>query len=269
MAQEQKCDENKCLSQKGRYPNTLFHYTKNKKALWGILEDNFKISYARERIYGQYEHVFFAAPMVSFCDLRLSEATDHMMSYGDYGIGMSKEWAVKMQLNPVLYLSKMSYLTDKHILAINALYDHLQKKVHDLDEHYYMTRVYHDLLNTYRISKNYEGKLIRKDGTIDPNYRFANEREWRYFPPWESSFDGYVPLEKIKSDEQKDAYNRKIGGMRLKFEPDDIRYLIIKDEEERDELIEHIRNTKRGFAPDTVSRLSSRILTAMQIREDI
>ncbi|WP_143525931.1 abortive infection system antitoxin AbiGi family protein [Rhodanobacter sp. C05] len=261
--------QEECIFKKGRYPNTLFHYTKEKAALWGILENNFKISYARERIFGQYEHVFFAAPMVSFCDLRLSEATDHMRAYGNYGIGMTKEWAIKMHLNPVLYLSKMSHLTDTHIVSMGKFLRHIREEVVDSNEDERMTRVYHDLLNTYRISKNYEGDLIRKDGTIEHNYRFANEREWRYVPAWESPFPGYVPLENIETDERKDHYNSLVGAACLKFEPDDIRYLIIEDEHERDELIEHISNAKRGFDAPTVRRLSSRILTATQINEDI
>jgi len=260
-------DKTDRLIMAGRYPNALFHYTQEKHALWGILEDNFRISYARERIVGEHEKVGFAAPMVSFCDLRLSEAADHIGTYGKYGIGLSKEWAVRQQLNPVSYWNRKSHLADTTIRSMKKFFDHVQK-IDDLDDHLDMARLYHDLLDIYRVIKNYEGDLIRKDGIVTPNYRFADEREWRYVPAWESSFRAYVPLDEINTDEKKAEFNSRIGEMRLEFEPGDIRYLIISDEHERDELIEHIRHAKRKFDDATISRLSSRILTVKQIEED-
>lgn len=74
------------------YPDILFHFT-SRDGLYGILENSFKISYARERIVGKSKSTEFAVPMVSFCDLRLSELKDHMSKYGSYGIGLSKSWA--------------------------------------------------------------------------------------------------------------------------------------------------------------------------------
>ena len=32
-------------------------------------------------------------------------------------------------------------------------------------------------MNTYRYIKNYEGELIRKGKLVDPNYRFADDRQ--------------------------------------------------------------------------------------------
>jgi len=66
-------------------PDILFHFT-TKKGLYGILKATFSISYAREKIIGVGKPTEFAVPMVSFCDLKLSELKAHMDKYGTYGI---------------------------------------------------------------------------------------------------------------------------------------------------------------------------------------
>ncbi|MBK9465826.1 MAG: hypothetical protein IPN56_13800 [Chitinophagaceae bacterium] len=56
--------------------------------------------------------------MVSFSDLRLSELKDNIGTYGKFGIGMTKEWAINKGLNPVMYASKESLFTEKFISGI-------------------------------------------------------------------------------------------------------------------------------------------------------
>lgn len=85
------------------YPDILFHFTK-KENLFKILESAFNVSYAREIIIGKSSEREFAIPMVSFCDLRLTELKSHMIKYGSYGIGLTKQWANANGLNPVMYI---------------------------------------------------------------------------------------------------------------------------------------------------------------------
>ena len=75
--------------------NSIFHFTKEKASLKGILEDNFKIHYRGESVtLGDQRRVFYV-PMVSFCDIPLSEIKKHIANYGAYGIGLTKEWAMR------------------------------------------------------------------------------------------------------------------------------------------------------------------------------
>ncbi len=110
----------------GLYPNILFHFTK-KKSLYDILDHTFKVSYARERINGGTAQREFGVPMVSFCDLRLSELKFHISSYGKFGIGMTKDWAFATALNLVMYASQSSPFTENFITALDDFFQFLNE----------------------------------------------------------------------------------------------------------------------------------------------
>ena len=86
----------------GLSSNSLIHFTPKKEYLVGILENNFKINYCVEEIFTEKYSMSGAFPMVCFCDIPLSEITAHMFNYGDYGIGLKREWIISNGLNPVL-----------------------------------------------------------------------------------------------------------------------------------------------------------------------
>jgi hypothetical protein len=54
-----------------------------------------------------YDNYF---PMISFCDIPLALAKDQISKYGSYAIGLSKEWGISNQLNPVIYLESNSII---------------------------------------------------------------------------------------------------------------------------------------------------------------
>jgi hypothetical protein len=103
------------------YPNILFHFT-TKKSLETILNSTFKVSYARERILGGNLTKEFAVPMVSFSDLRLSELKDNIGTYGKFGIGLTKDWAINNGLNPVMYASQNSLFTENFMTGIEEFF---------------------------------------------------------------------------------------------------------------------------------------------------
>lgn len=252
----------------GRYPNTVFHFT-DKKGLLGILKNNFRISYAREKIVGSTLKREFGAPMVSFCDLRLSEVSDHMKAYGKYGIGMSKVWANANGLNPVCYLNTPCRLNDNIIGAFEEFFNHVTQ-IQNLQQAQSMSAAYMNMMDLNRYIKNYEGELWRKGKLIDPKFRFADEREWRYVPPLDGDVYPFVPLSEIDTSAKKTTANKRYASMPLYFSPNDIRYIIVRKDSERDEIIKKIllaQTDKDG--KDQAQRLASRILTAEQINDDI
>jgi hypothetical protein len=251
----------------GLYPDILFHFT-SKDGLYGILENFFAASYARERIVGNRKSTSLAVPMVSFCDLRLSELKDHMDKYGPYGIGLSKKWANRKGLNPVFYVNKHCDFTSNFIAAIEQIRKQISS-ISDPTRHSSALDSYNEIVNSYRYIKNYEGDLVRKNGITTRNYRFANEREWRYVPPQSAASSIQIPLDKITTDEQKAELNNLIANKRLDFQPDDIMYLVVESDSERLGLINHLDKAKSKFSEAVRRQLASKILTSEQIKNDI
>ena len=247
------------------YPNILFHFT-TKQGLYAILRDTFKVSYARETILGGNKIKEFAVPMVSFSDLRLSELKDNLGTYGKVGIGMTKGWAIRKGLNPVMYASKESLLTENFIDGIEDFF-RLVEDSKDTTGRF--EAAYNNTINTLRYIKNYKGDLIRPGRRIKHNYVFANEREWRFVPPVDDKILSFIPIDKISSPKQKSSYNQKVSHIRLQFRPDDIKYLIVEKDSDINSLITHLRHVKNRFSYPTVDRLSSRILTYEQIEKDV
>jgi len=255
------------VSRKSLYPDILFHFT-TKEGLWGILCETFTVSYAREKIVGNRISTEFYTPMVSFCDLKISELKSHMKKYGNYGIGLTKKWANLHGLNPVFYVNKHSPFTSDFINAVEDLNKDLDN-IPGIIGHVMAENTFKKILNTYRYIKNYEGDLVRRNGKKTRNYRFADEREWRYIPPINSGISPFLPTCKIATAEEKDHYNDMTSTIKLSFEPEDIKYLIVESDEEITELIHHLEQVKGRFGVETRMRLASRILTAEQIDNDI
>jgi hypothetical protein len=254
---------------KSLYPNILFHFT-SKEGLFGILSSTFRVSYARELIIGPNNRRELGVPMVSFCDLKLSELHKFIEDdYGKYGIGLTKEWANRHNLSPVMYISRYSNLTDNIISGIDGFYRYLNSidNMEQIDE---QTKNYQNLLNIYRYIKNYEGEQHRPNKPSNLNYRFADDREWRYVPDITNpDLRPFVPISSIRTKAQKSEMNEKVKHITLHFEPEDIQYLIVEKENNIIELINHLEQVKGRFNIDTRRRLASRILTIEQIEKDI
>ncbi len=253
---------------KSLYPEILFHFC-DKDGMFGILESTFKVSYAREKIIGQERSREIGVPMVSFCDLKLSEVSAHMSKYGHYGIGLTKEWANRNGLNPVLYISQYSPFTDGLIQGLDGIHAH-RRKLEQTSDSSELSTDYMNIFNTYRYVKNCEAPLHRKNQEKIDKYRFADEREWRYVPPLDTEgVVPFVPISTMKTQKQKTKLNESISHIGLHFEPEDIRYLVVERDEEIAELITHLEQVKERFGWETLDRLKSRILTAEQINVDI
>jgi len=239
-------------------PSTLFHFT-NKTGLKGILADNFHIKYCLEEIDHLEKPVEMAIPMVSFCDIKLSEIKDHIEKYGNYGIGLSKSWAIEQGLNPVFYLNTNSSLPNSLISTIRRL----REKIDAED--------YYNLSNVIRYAKKYEGPL-KRHSKILKNYRFADEREWRYVPEMklqDPDFANWLTKKHYDTKEKKLEANARLASERLVFNANQIMYIVVKEEEEITEIIQYIRNVKgKNYTMEEVDRLNTRILSCERVFND-
>ncbi|HGF3751173.1 TPA: abortive infection system antitoxin AbiGi family protein, partial [Vibrio parahaemolyticus] len=101
---------------------TLFHFTKNLDFVKNILTDGFWPRYCLEDFSWYIHNIdYIAFPMVCFCDIPLSRIKEHVGFYGEYGVGVTKEWAIANRLNPVSYLSR----TSNYGSAVNNLFKNI------------------------------------------------------------------------------------------------------------------------------------------------
>lgn len=200
-------------------------------------------------------------PMVSFCDIPLSEIKEHIGKYGRYGIGLTKGWAMRMGLNPVLYMEQNS------ALAKNLHHSFDKYLVEEGVDHTEPTESQIALADVFRYVKNYQGSLERKTENKE-NYRFSDEREWRYTPPHSKNYEMMISKEEYELEPKK--HDDSVGSLTLRFEPNDIKYIIIDNDKEISEFIRHLHDAKgNSYSYKDVERLTTRILTADQIMEDI
>ncbi len=72
------------------------------------------------------------------------------------------------------------------------------------------------------------------------------------------------------NDDNQLHVNTQLKDLRLHFEPNDIKYIIIKNDAEIAEVVNHLRRAKgTNYYYADVERLTTRILTCEQIMSDI
>lgn len=247
----------------GLSSNTIIHFTNAKESLKGILRDNFKLYFSLEQVViGGKGPLEFAVPMVSFCDIPLSEVKTHISKYGAYGIGLTKEWAERQKLNPVLYVEKDSFLSRSYLNVYKEYLLDSGKLLTDLDN---KEKSIADIL---RYIKNYQNDLTR-GGQVYKDYRFSDEREWRYVIDFKENKDFLLAKSFYDTDEKKKKANNKIEKFRLEFTPNDIKYVIIQNESEIPEFLDLLKTSKGNkYSYNDVERLMTRLITTEQIIGD-
>ena len=241
----------------GLSSNSIIHFTKTSEVLKEILRDNFKIHFCVENV----DIISYASPMVSFCDIPLSEVKEHIGKYGSYGIGLTKEWAQREKLNPVLYLNKGSAISKSY----KRLYDSIITAENIAD----LTDNEKDMLNVLRYFKNYQADLVR-GGEVIKDYRYSDEREWRFSPDYEDCNEIALSIDHFKTEKDREEQNAALSDLRLEFEPNDIKYIIIERESEISEFVEVLKKSKGNkYSYHDVERLMTRIITSEQIVTDL
>ena len=190
--------------------NSIIHYTNSFKVITSILKEGFRVKYCEERLkLGNNGFSSAAHPMVSFCDIPLSNSQQHFDAYGRYGIGLSKDWAIKHGVNPVLYI-------DRNSLFANSLFELIKER---RKKNTNLTRKQDlEILQIKSYAKNYSGPLKRNNVDIS-SYRFYDEREWRLVPA-KITLDNApfsLNLTEYKKDKKKYNYERKIINKKIRL----------------------------------------------------
>jgi len=239
--------------------NSIIHYTGSFKVLASILKEGFRLKYCLEILHIGNTNSEAVHPMISFCDIPLSDSTQHFAAYGKYGIGLSKEWAIRNGVNPVIYIDRNSLFAS----CIEELIIERRKKDTNLSP-----KQKKEILKIKSYAKNYSGPLKRK--SIDTqNYRFYDEREWRLVPSDDVLHGASFSISSGLYKEKKALYDEKISGIRITFSANDISYIIVKDTNQIPKMTNYIRSTySKNCTADELDILLSKICSTEQIIAD-
>lgn len=257
--------------------NTLFHFTDSPDNLENILRKEFYPRYCLEdlglvipKIDSQHKRKQkeLAIPMVSFCDIPLSQIRKHVGYYGRYAIGLKKEWGLQNHICPVLYTYDQSALSTpvKSLLEIAFGITENPGK---------LTNILNNWINIIKFVKPYEGRLWKNGKHLNKKIRFYDEREWRFCPniPISNEPEEVVPPYFLKKesflihDEIREA-NRLLERFKLSFEPKDIKYIIVDREDEILGMANKINEIKDKYIEDDRRKLTTRIISMEHIFED-
>jgi len=245
--------------------NTLFHFTDSIENLKGILNEGFRVNYCRETFslnsnfpkVSNFWKVY--VPMVSFCDIPLSEIRPHVEKYKAVcGIGLSKEWGLRQGLNPVLYTQKDSLLTEHIIDFYFHNFEQFSTDFGNASSSEMYRKFWYILCHT----KNYKG-VIRHNGIETENLPY-NEKEWRYVPTDAQLLNAGINHDLILPTPAETEMRRKVREIKLTFEPEDIKYILLADKRMAKEMFVFLHNKFGSKA----HRLMANIFTLKQIYND-
>lgn len=207
----------------GLSSNILWHQTK-RDAFFKILRTKeFLYSYSMEKVFPIGENQGLAIPMISMSDFPFSEIANNKWAYGDYAIGLTREWGIRNGFSPVLYCNKESFLYD-------YLVELMGKILQGNDDDIFIKCLYlfsyikfvQDKLNTSR--KEYI------------NYRFYDERENRVVPDYRKHDEIRIYLTEVEYESYKREKGNSMLNLGVKFTWDDVKYLIVNSESNVSEI---------------------------------
>lgn len=259
---------------------TLFHFTSKIDYLFNILIDGFYPRYCLERLpfyTGQKQDILvnfdYAFPMVCFCDIPFSKIYNHTINYGRYGIGMKKDWAMKllMKINPVMYYYPHSFTGGSHMFRINILND----LIVDYPDEERLKLAYGSTFQFFNFLKPYEGQFWRNGKLSSDKVNFYNEREWRFtaFPGYLSkmSIPQYLKKDDFLNDKLKESYNKLLEeNCTLFFKSSDVKYILVENDNEIPLVTEKLKQEFVGERLDEpIEQLYTKILSLETFEKDV
>jgi len=253
--------------------NSIIHYTKEISWLKSIIEfKRFRIGYCSEKVNTRGSKSYsFAIPMVSFCDIPITEYKKQFYHtkgkklgyYGDYGIGLTKTWASNNGLNPVVYIEYNSFTGTglrkcvEYFINSKSLGSKVLISDNDINE----------LLQFALYAKNYQGELYINGKLEEKKYKFYDEREWRFVPKSSEIKGNEILLDISKYESNKLLHNNRINDCYLNFMLEDISYIIVNAESEIEQIIDLLQKVT-AKDEKLFKKLVTKIFTNEQVLND-
>ena len=259
--------------------NTLFHFTNSSGNLENILKKEFYPRYCLEdfsivipKIRGlPLKPKERAIPMVSFCDIPLSQIRKHVGYYGRYAIGLTKEWGIKNNICPILYTYDQSELSAQFkSILVRALENMASTGINNI------ANIFNHWINIVKFVKPYEGRLWKDGKYLKKKIRFYDEREWRFCPniPFidkqkEDGPSNFLSKDSFLRHDEIQKESKILERFKLSFEPKDIKYIIVNKEDEILDMVNKVNQIKKvKYTPDDLRILTTRIISMEHIFED-
>lgn len=245
--------------------NSLFNFMRKIDYLKKILSNKAFIPRYYEEIIDylgmdNVEKIVF--PMTCFCDIHVQKIKYHCYDYGNIGIGMSKKWGVSKGIQSIHYINNNSRIY-KELSRLFVKEDSPENET--IIEEYKNYILEHILFIKPLVGKMYiRGEYTEKN--------FHDEKEWRYIPKINNDID--IPLILPQEYSNISAYHifseaiNRYEELWLKFEYDDIKYLFLENEEDRQDIIDYIINDL-DIEENEKYKLISKIIVLDQIKEDM
>lgn len=165
-------------------------------------------------------------PMTCFCDIPFSKVSTHMSRYGEYGIGLDKQTLLnKYRVQPIHYINENSPLADDFREAFEASLSETFTGAASTLSGY--------LASSLMYMKPISGLIDNEDG-VEDSYVFQDECEWRYIPADNFPSNLHLILKQQETTETaRNKYSDVLKNHRecwLKFNWEDVRYIIVPDE---------------------------------------
>ena len=244
--------------------DSLFHFCNQLEKVKSILEKGFIPYYCLEDftwIQDQdQKEIFIGYPMVCFCDIPISRIEEHIGFYGNYGIGMARDWGINKKLNPVIYCHNKSILSEslRNIISSLSALEYSQRTTNNLEH-------VKKLFGILAFAKPIEG--ITHSSRTERTKKFYLENEWRYVPP---NFKNRIPVTKEMYEKNKNNLRAKSEENSLNFKLNDIRHIFVETDDDIADLIDFIHSKKFHDCPSKALKiLTSRITSIEYLKKDL
>ena len=122
------------------HASTLFHYTQSVNTLLTILKEGLRFTYCLEK-YPLVPVREIGIPMISFCDIPISDSVEHVQKYGSYAIGLTKDSLLENELICDLISPVHYYISHNPIKPAFQELDNIRRMQKELSENYTSTAI--------------------------------------------------------------------------------------------------------------------------------
>jgi len=202
-------------------------------------------------------HPMRATPMACFCDLPLSLIGKHLKEYGNFGIGLDKDWGIRNGVAPVIYTHRRA----KTRPALSRLVTEAPGSTDG--------QASRDMRFMAAYSKPFEGPAWRNN-RVQKKVRFYDEREWRYVPVMPRDGPLFLEWKEYNNiSKRRELLKRLKEQNTLAIPPEAIQYLILPFEKDEQNVLKLHDYIMKLYRRKDAILVGTTIMTDNCITEDI